>query len=453
MGRILIVDDEKSMRELLTIMLRKDGHETVMAEDGLKAVNLIKEDIFDLVITDVKMPRMDGVDVLKAVKDASPETIVIMITAYATAETAVEAMKEGAYDYILKPFKVDEIKLVIRNALEKKMLRVENTLLKREIEADKGFENFVGRSPAMEKVFDLITRVAEKNSTVLITGESGTGKELAARAIHNKSPRKDKPFVYIHCGALPEQLLESELFGHMKGSFTGAFENKEGLFEVAQEGTVFLDEISETTPAFQVKLLHVIQEREFKRVGGTVDIKVNVRIVAATNRDLDEEIRKGNFREDLYYRLNVIPVMLPPLRERREDIPLLVEHFLDGHRKDGGPSRVSPDAMSRLMAYEWKGNVRELENIIERACALADGPVITAEQLPPEIIRGDRRACPVPDEVPDHGLDLEATLDGLEKGYLLKALEKAGGSKTEAAKLLGLTFPSLRHRLKKFGLD
>jgi two-component system response regulator PilR (NtrC family) len=453
MGRILIVDDEKSMRELLTIMLRKDGHETVMAEDGLKAVKLIEEDIFDLVITDVKMPKMGGVDVLKAVKDSSPETIVIMITAYATAETAVEAMKEGAYDYILKPFKVDEIKLVIRNALEKKMLRVENTLLKREIEADKGFENFVGKSPAMEKVFDLITRVAEKNSTVLITGESGTGKELAARAIHDKSPRKDKPFVYIHCGALPEQLLESELFGHMKGSFTGAFENKEGLFEVAQEGTVFLDEISETTPAFQVKLLHVIQEREFKRVGGTVDIKVNVRIVAATNRDLQEEIQKGNFREDLYYRLNVIPVQLPPLRERRDDIPLLVEHFLEGHRKDGGPSRVSPEAMSRLMGYEWKGNVRELENIIERACALADGPVINADQLPQEVAKSGGRTCPVPDSLPEHGLDLESTLDGLEKDYLLKALEKAGGSKTEAAKLLGLTFPSLRHRLKKFGLD
>jgi two-component system response regulator PilR (NtrC family) len=453
MGRILIVDDEKSMRELLTIMLRKDGHETVMAEDGLKAVKLIEEDIFDLVITDVKMPKMGGVDVLKAVKDSSPETIVIIITAYATAETAVEAMKEGAYDYILKPFKVDEIKLVIRNALEKKMLRVENTLLKREIEADKGFENFVGKSPAMEKVFDLITRVAEKNSTVLITGESGTGKELAARAIHDKSPRKDKPFVYIHCGALPEQLLESELFGHMKGSFTGAFENKEGLFEVAQEGTVFLDEISETTPAFQVKLLHVIQEREFKRVGGTVDIKVNVRIVAATNRDLQEEIQKGNFREDLYYRLNVIPVQLPPLRERRDDIPLLVEHFLEGHRKDGGPSRVSPEAMSRLMGYEWKGNVRELENIIERACALADGPVINADQLPQEVAKSGGRTCPVPDSLPEHGLDLESTLDGLEKDYLLKALEKAGGSKTEAAKLLGLTFPSLRHRLKKFGLE
>jgi two-component system response regulator PilR (NtrC family) len=305
----------------------------------------------------------------------------------------------------------------------------------------------------MLKVFDLITRVAEKSSTVLITGESGTGKELAARAIHNKSPRKDKPFVYIHCGALPEQLLESELFGHVKGSFTGAVDNKQGLFEVAEGGTVFLDEISETTPSFQVKLLHVIQEREFKRVGGTVDIKVDVRIVAATNRDLDEEIKKGNFREDLYYRLNVIPVRLPPLRERRDDIPLLVEHFLEGHRKEGGPSRVSPEAMSRLMAHEWKGNVRELQNIIERACALTDGQEITLEHLPPEVIRTGGRTCPVPDEVPESGLDLESTLDGLEKDYLLKALEKTGGSKTEAARLLGLTFPSFRHRLKKLGLE
>ena len=453
MSRILIVDDEKGMREMLSIILKKEGYDTVIADSGQKALKTIKEDIFDLVITDVKMPGLGGVEVLKAVKEASPETIVIMITAYATAESAVEAMKEGAYDYVMKPFKIDEIKLVVRNALEKRMLRVENTLLRREVKARKGFENFIGRSAAMQKVFDLITKIADTTSTVLITGESGTGKELAARAIHNMSPRKERPFVYIHCGALPEQLLESELFGHMKGSFTGAVDSKEGLFEVAEGGTLFLDEISETSQTFQVKLLHVLQEKEFKRVGGTSDIRVNVRIVAATNRDLQEEVAKGSFREDLFYRLNVIPLHLPPLRERREDIPFLAEHFLGVHKKTGSPVKVSTDAMDLLLKYEWRGNVRELENIIERACALSDGSVITPGQLPGEVKRTARRSRPVPDEVPEGGMDLEGLLDDLEKEYLDKALKKCGGSKTEAARLLGVSFPSLRHKLKKFGME
>lgn len=453
MSRILIVDDEKGMREMLSIMLKKEGYDTVIADGGQKALKIIREDIFDLVITDVKMPGPGGVEVLRAVKDASPETIVIMITAYATAESAVEAMKEGAYDYIMKPFKIDEIKLVVGNALEKRRLREENSLLRSEVKAGKGFENFIGRSAAMQKVFVLITKIANTTSTVLITGESGTGKELAARAIHNTSPRKDSPFVYIHCGALPEQLLESELFGHMKGSFTGAVESKEGLFEVAEGGTVFLDEISETSPAFQVKLLHVLQEKEFKRVGGTADIRVNVRIIAATNKDLQDEAMKGNFREDLFYRLNVIPLRLPPLRERKEDIPSLVEHFLGLYKKDGSPVKVSPDAMKLLLECEWRGNVRELENIIERACALSDGSAITPDQLPGEVRRTYRRSSPVPDDVPEGGMDLERLLDDLEKEYLGKALKRCGGSKTEAARLLGVSFPSLRHKLKKFGME
>lgn len=453
MARILVVDDEKSMRDFLSIMLVKEGYEAVTAENGVRAVKLLKEDIFDVVITDVKMPRMGGLEVLRAAGEYSPGTLVVMITAYATAETAVEAMKEGAYDYIMKPFKIDEIKLVVKNAVEKRRLREENALLRREVEVEKGLENFIGRSPAMRKVFDLISKVADKNSTVLITGESGTGKELAARALHNLSSRKDKPFVYIHCGALPEHLLESELFGHMKGAFTGSVENKEGLFEVAEGGTVFLDEISETTQAFQVKLLHVLQDREFRRVGGTTDIKVDVRVVAATNRDLGDEIRNGNFREDLFYRLNVIPLRMPALRERTEDIPLLVEHFLAKYGKPGCKARVSREAMDVLMAYNWKGNVRELENIIERACALTDHGEISADSLPVELARED--ACPVAagPAILAGGMDLEAVLDEAEKTYLLKALEMTGGAKTEAARLLALTFPSFRHKLKKHGID
>jgi len=453
MSRILVVDDEKGMREFLAIMLRKEGYDVVTAEGGQKAVKIIKEDVFDLVITDIRMPRVDGVEVLRAVKEASPETVVIMITAYASAETAVEAMKQGAYDYITKPFKVDEIRLIVRNSLEKRRLRSENVMLRREVEAGRGFENFIGKSDAIRRVFDLITRVADKPSTVLITGESGVGKELVARALHNLGPRRDNPFVYIHCGALPESLLESELFGHIKGSFTGAVDNKEGLFEVAEGGTVFLDEISETTQAFQVKLLHVLQDREFKRVGGTKDIKVDVRVVAATNRDLLSEVAGGGFREDLYYRLNVIPIHVPPLRERKDDIPMLVEHFLAKAGRDGVVRRMSPEAMEALISCDWKGNVRELENMVERACALTDGPVIALEHLPPELTGVSRLVCPAPVDIPEDGLDLEGVLDGLEKGYLMKALRRTGGSKVEAAKLLGLSFPSLRHRLKKLGVE
>jgi len=454
MGRILVVDDEKGMREFLSIMLEKEGHEAVTAKDGVEAIGLLDDDIFDLVITDVKMPGKGGVEVLKAVKEKSPDTVVLMITAYATTETAVEAMKEGAYDYIMKPFKVDEIRVIVSNALEKRKLKEENLLLRRELEAGGGFGNIIGKSPAMRKLFGLISKVADKDSTVLVSGESGTGKELVARAIHSNSHRKDKPFVYIHCGALPEQLLESELFGHMKGSFTGAVANKEGLFEVAEGGTVFLDEISETSPALQVKLLHVLQDREFKRVGGTADIKVDVRIISATNRDLISEVKSGDFREDLFYRLNVIPLNIPPLRERQEDIPLLVGHFINKYNREGIPGRLSPEAMDIMSGYAWPGNVRELENAVERACALCEDSVVKTEHLPPELRAGGRgRLQSGGFELPDEGMDLEALLDDMEKGYLTRALEKTGGAKMEAARLLGLSFPAFRHRLKKFGID
>jgi two-component system response regulator PilR (NtrC family) len=454
MGRILVVDDEKGMREFLSIMLKKEGHTAVTAKDGQEAIDMLLKDVFDLVITDVKMPNKGGVEVLKAVKESNPDTVVIMMTAYATAETAVEAMKEGAYDYIMKPFKVDEIKVIVSNALEKRRLKEENVLLRREVEAGRGFGNIIGKSAPMRAVFDMISRVADKESTILVSGESGTGKELVARAIHSNGRRSEKPFVYIHCGALPEQLLESELFGHVKGSFTGAVDNKKGLFEVAEGGTVFLDEISETTQALQVKLLHVLQDKEFKRVGGTSDIKVDVRIISATNRDLYSEVRKGDFREDLYYRLNVIPITIPPLRQRREDIPQLADHFLRKYGRDGMPGRLSSEAMRALMEYGWPGNVRELENAIERACALCDETVVKTDHLPPDIRSPYGAGVEITaDSIPEEGLDLELLLEGMEKDYLIKALEKTGGAKMEAARILGLSFPSLRHRLKKYGVD
>ena len=438
------------MRDFLLIMLKKEGYEVVTAENGGDALKTVQGEIFDLVISDVKMPGLDGIDVLKAVKEVSPETVVIMITAFATTETAVEAMKLGAYDYIIKPFKVDELKLIIKKALEKHSLRKENILLRREIESRVGFENFIGKSEPMQRIFGLIKQVADTKSTVLITGESGTGKELVAKALHFNSARKDGPFVTVNCGALPETLLESELFGSMKGAFTGAVSNRQGLFEAANGGTLFLDEISSTTPALQIKLLRVIQEREFKRVGGTADIKVDVRVLAASNSDLQAEVKRGNFREDLYYRLNVIPIHIPPLRDRKDDIPLLVDFFLRKYSSDRALKSIAPDAMKLLMNYGWPGNVRELENTIERMVILAAGDTIQREHIQ-DIIK-DVRPCPelVPSDIPDAGMDIEALLENAEKTLLKKALEKAGGVKTEAAKLLGLSFRSFRHRLQKY---
>ncbi|MGE5173412.1 MAG: sigma-54-dependent transcriptional regulator [Betaproteobacteria bacterium] len=454
MSKILVVDDEQSMRDFLAIMFTKEGHDVVTAENGTNALKAVQAEIFDLVLSDVKMPGVDGISVLKTVKEISPETVVVMITAFATAETAVEAMKLGASDYIIKPFKVDELKLIINNSLEKRHLRKENILLKREIESKAGFENFIGKSEAMQKVFALIRQVAETNSTVLITGESGTGKELVAKAVHFNSPRKKGPFVTVNCGALPESLLESELFGYMKGAFTGAISNKQGLFEAADSGTIFLDEISATTPALQIKLLRVLQEREFMRVGGTTGIKVDVHIIAASNKDLHAEVVKGSFREDLYYRLNVIPIHLPPLRERKEDIPVLIEFFLKKiSSKEGDRSsikKIDADAMKAFITYQWPGNVRELENMIERLVIIAPGETVKVEHIPDAV----RNVHPCSDlialNIPDEGMDLEAMLENAEKTLLRKALEKSGGVKTEAAKLLGLSFRSFRHRLQKY---
>jgi len=450
MNKILIVDDEQSMRELLSILLRKEGYDVVTAENGSNALKAVQREIFDLVITDLKMPQFDGMALLKSIKEVSPDTIVIIITAFGTSEGAERARNLGAYDYIGKPFNNDEIKLVIHNALEKRHLRKENILLKREIESRSGFEYFVGKSPSMERIFSLIRQVADTKSTVLITGESGTGKELVARALHTHSTRKNNPFVTVNCGALPETLLESELFGYMKGAFTGAVSNKQGLFEAANGGTIFLDEISATTPSLQIKLLRVLQEREFKRVGGTADIKVDVRVLAASNSDLQQDVAKGSFREDLYYRLNVIPIHLPPLRERKEDIPLLINYFLKNVSSGKAPKNISPEAMNRMLNYRWPGNVRELENAIERLNILASGDTIRIEHIPDNISLSPTCADLIPLDIPETGINLELLLQNAERTLLFKALDLSGGVKTEAARLLGLSFRSFRHRLQKY---
>ena len=351
MEKILVVDDEQSLRDVLSIMLKRAGYAVTSAMDGEEAIELLNREIFDLVITDLRMPKINGMEVLKAVKSVSPETVVLIITAFATADSAVEAMKQGAYDYLTKPFQVDEVQLIIRNALEKRRLSTENMLLKREMASQSSFAQLVGQSEAMQKVFDVVRKVADSKSNILIWGESGTGKELVARAIHYNSVRSAMPFVAVNCSAVPETLLESELFGHMKGSFTGAISNKAGLFEIANGGTIFLDEIGDTTPTIQVKLLRVIQEREFRRVGGNQDIKVDVRIVAATNKELEKAVAEGSFREDLYYRLDVIPIRLPPLRMRTGDIPLLVNHFLERFSKESSKPKpvISSEAMHVLL--------------------------------------------------------------------------------------------------------
>ena len=453
--KILVVDDEKSLRDFLRIMLRKEGYEVVVAENGQEAVRLFHQKVFDLVLTDIKMPGMDGLDVLKAVKEISQDVVVLMITAFASTETAVEAMKQGAYDYITKPFQIDEVKLVIKNVLEKKQLETDNRRLRQQLDHQLSFDQIVGKSPVMEKVYEVIRKVADTRSNVLIMGESGTGKELVARAIHSSSSRRKAPFVTVNCGALPESLLESELFGHVKGAFTGAYANKEGLFEVAHGGTVFLDEIGETPSSIQVKLLRVLEEREFRRIGGTENVKVDIRIVAATNRDLEKAVSTGQFREDLYYRLDVIPIYLPPLRERAEDVPWLTEHFLQKYRSgsDRPPKRITPGALRILQAHEWRGNVRELGNLIERVVAMVPDDTLKEEDIEECLEKPLSRRDWSSADFPAEGLELEAVVEELEKGLLAKALKRTGGVKRKAAQLLGLNMRSLRYRLQKYQMN
>lgn len=449
-GKILVVEDEKSMREVLKILLDGENYEVMTASDGLEGLSSLDKDIFDLVITDMKMPKADGFQVLKKVKEISPDTIVIMITAFGTKETAIEAMKLGAYDYINKPFNIDEIRLIVRRSLEKKRLSDEITILRQKIETTYSIENIIGQSPKMQEMFKLIPKIAQSNSNVLIIGESGSGKELVATALHNLSYRKDKNLITIDCAAFSEGLLESELFGHMKGAFTGAMFNKQGLFEIADGGSVFLDEIGEMPVSLQAKLLRVIENGTFRRVGGTTDIKVDVRVISATNKDIKEEVTSGRFREDLYYRLNVVPVNIPPLRERKEDIPLLVEHFLK--KTSDNPKRITPKAMKLLMDYSWKGNVRELENIIERTALLTDKEEIAPAELPTEIT-GYQDDMKYISGLTEEGINIDKVIGDIEKRYLLQALEIAGGVKTEAAKLLNLSFRSFRHRLHKYNIS
>ena len=454
MDRVLIVDDEKGMRDFLGIMLRKEGYAVSQAESAEKASDLISRGEFDLVISDISMPGQSGLEVLRQAKAAGPDTPVIMITAYASTESAVEALKLGAYDYIIKPFDVDELKIIVRNALEKRRLETENRILKRELKEKFRSDEMVGESPRMREVIELVGKIAPTNSTVLISGESGTGKELVARAIHTSSPRKDHPFVSINCGAMPDELLESELFGHARGSFTGAVASKKGLFEVADGGTIFLDEIGDTSPAMQVKLLRVLQERRIRRVGGTEESEVNVRVLAASNQDLEQMVRERRFREDLYYRINVIQIKMPALREKREDIPALALHFLVKYGKTMGKkiTRISEEAIRRLTEHDWPGNVRELENVIERAVALETTDAITEQSLSREVRGGSRPAADLPIVLSDGGIDLERQLERLRERLMEEALQRAQGVQTKAAELLGMSFRSFRYFAKKYHL-
>ena len=453
-ARVLVVDDEQSMRDLLGIMLRQVGYDVTQADGGEAAIQTLKTtDVFDLVITDLRMRKVDGLAVLRVAKEHSPHTVVLVVTAFASTETAVEAMKLGAYDYVTKPFKLDELKLTIANALERKRLQDENRELKRQLRTERGFDSFVGKSPRMMEVFETIRKTADSGSTVMITGESGTGKELVARAVHQESSRRGAPFVSVNCGAIPETLMESELFGHVKGAFTGAIQSTEGLFLAADSGTLFLDEITEIPQSVQVKLLRAIQEREIRRVGDTRDVKVDVRLIAASNRDLAKTIADGVLREDLYYRLNVIPIHLPPLRARTEDIPLLVAHFIGRVAKDVGKTvaGITPEALAVLERYHWPGNIRELENVIERAIVLGSGDQITPEALPPHLTQpAERKEFPV--DIPAGGVDLESLLATVESRYIRLALDRAGGLQVRAAELLRLSFRQFRYKIHKHGL-
>ncbi len=453
-ARILVVDDEGGMREFLDIMLSAEGYSVTLASGGKEASDLLERDRFDLVVTDIRMKDLDGIAVLKKAKELDPDAIVILISAFATAETAVEAMKEGAYDYIPKPFKLEEFKRIVREALRERAGPRAQGYKDRQ-KGKRHFGLIIGESPQMHKIYNMIEKVAGTNTNVLISGESGTGKELVARAIHELSNRNERPFVVINCAGIPESLIESELFGYKKGAFTGANLDKEGLFEVAEGGTVFLDEVGELSPTIQVKLLRVIQERTFTPIGGREEKTINVRFISATNKDLEEEVLEGRFREDLYFRLNVIHIEIPPLRERTGDIPLLAQYFLEKYSAEQGKDirKISAYAMDILQHYPFPGNVRELENIIERSVALEVSNIVLPESLTlsnlqqGRISQNRRRTDIGPD-----GIDLEEVLSEIEKEYILRALELSRGSREGAAKLLGLSTRSLRYRMGKLGL-
>jgi DNA-binding NtrC family response regulator len=450
MSNLLIVDDEQSYRQLLTLVFEGDGHSIRTAKNGREALAILQAEPADVIITDVKMPDMNGIELLRAARENSPDVGVVLMTAFATVDTAREAFKLGADDFIQKPFDVEELKVIVKKAFERQTLIVENKAFKRAQRERGSVKNIIGHSDKMQAVFQMIETVAEVQSTVLVTGESGTGKELVARAIHDLSPRAEKPFISINCGAFTETLLESELFGYVKGSFTGANANRKGLFEASNHGTIFLDEIGEMSPAMQVKLLRVLQERKVRPVGAHDELPIDTRVIAATNRDLKAMSDDGSFREDLFYRISVIPISLPPLRERKEDIAELVEHFINKFcGQTGRKVSISQKAMQLLENYAWHGNVRELEHTIERAVALERTEEIQPERLPDHISNYNPTRLKAEFDLPDNGINLVSHLENLEKTYVVEALKKTGGNQTRAAELLQIPVRSLRHLLDK----
>ena len=455
MSSILVADDEKSLRDFLAIMLEEEGYQVITASSVEKASKLIRENEFDLVLTDIRMGRSSGIDVLDAARNTLPDTPVVMMTAYASAETAVTAMKKGAYDYISKPFKIEDIQLVVKNALEKRKLAAENRLLKTALNDRFQFSNIIGKSEPIQKIFDLVKKVAQSKATVLITGESGTGKELIAKAIHFNGNRKNYPFVSINCGAMPENLLESELFGYEKGAFTSADSMKLGLMESASKGSFFFDEVGDAPLSTQVKLLRVLQENEIMRLGGTQPISIDLRIIAATNSNLSYLVENKSFREDLFYRLNVIPIHLPPLRERKEDIPDLVEFFIGKYNTRHNKTfiqGIDSDALKVFERYPWPGNVRELENVIERAVVLETGEKISKASLPDELLADLSLGKVQAPELDQSNIDLEKTLDHIEKEMISNALMHSDGIINKAAETLNLSFRSMRYRIEKHKL-
>ncbi|MGQ9510196.1 MAG: sigma-54-dependent transcriptional regulator [Thermodesulfobacteriota bacterium] len=452
--KIMIIEDEPLMRITIQDSLEAEGYDVSIAETGQKGLSIFRKNMSDILITDLKLPDTDGLQILNEVKQMNPETQVIMITAYGSIDSAVTAMKEGASDYLTKPFSMDELLLIIKRLIRIKQLEEENIRLKEKVEERFGLEGLIGKSPQMQKIYDLIETVSQTDTTILIQGESGTGKEMVANAIHIKSLRKNGPFIKVNCSALPETLLESELFGHEKGAFTGAIRQRKGRFELAHEGTLFLDEVGEISPIVQVKLLRALQERQFERVGGTKTISVDVRLICATQRDLKEEIKKGTFREDLYYRLNVVPIFLPPLRERKEDILLLTEHFINKFAKKMGKEilGLSEEAKNLLLKYHFPGNIRELENMIERAVALLKGKIIQATDLPEEVMGQEAPIQEICKKI-EGPKPLAQAIKLFEKEYIQNVLEKTKGKKGQAAELLGISRKTLWEKIKELKIE
>lgn len=456
--KILIVDDDPSIRNMLAIVLKKSGYDVTGANNGKAGLDNLKKGAFDLVISDIKMPDISGIELLKKIKSINPEIPVIMITAYASANDAVEAMKLGAEDYITKPFNLDELKIIIDRAIYKRNMEKENVLLKSRLTAKEKFENIVGINPKMQEIFETIDTISKTDSTVLITGESGTGKELISRAIHNKSDRSHNKFISINCGALPENLLESELFGHTRGAFTDAHKDKKGLFEVADKGTLFLDEIGEMSQKMQVKLLRALQERRIRKVGGNEEIDINVRIISATNKDLGEEMKSGSFRSDLFYRLNVISIKVPPLRERRDDIPLLLEYFLKIYNEKFNRhiEGFGKGVLDLFLNYSWPGNIREVENFVERAVALEKETYVTVKSLPSELIYNISSkvtaAGDIDELLQDENFDFQEYIDEMSKKIILKAFQLSNSNMKKTAGRLKLNYRSLRYLMDKYDL-